>query len=86
MLTESIQAALRQAHYELEDGTFYGEIPGFAGIVASGETQTGASLRHFDGASLQLVPGQAGNRFKANQVIEATRARVANSRQRQFQT
>jgi len=22
----------------LEDGTFYGEIPGFAGIVASGET------------------------------------------------
>ena len=38
MLTESIQAALRQAHYELEDGTFYGEIPGFAGIVASGET------------------------------------------------
>jgi len=38
MLTDYIQAALRQAHYELEDGTFYGEIPGFMGIVASGET------------------------------------------------
>lgn len=38
MLTDYTQAALRQAHYELEDGTFYGEIPGFAGIVASGET------------------------------------------------
>ena len=38
MLTEYIQAALRQAHYELEESTFYGEISGFAGIVASGET------------------------------------------------
>ncbi len=38
MLTDYIQAAMHQAHYELEDGTFYGEIPGFAGIVASGHT------------------------------------------------
>lgn len=38
MLTDYIHAALRQAQYELEDGTFFGEISGFAGIVASGET------------------------------------------------
>lgn len=38
MITEYIQSALRQAHYELEEGVYYGEIPGFAGIVASGDS------------------------------------------------
>lgn len=36
MITEYIQAAMRQARYEiLEDGTFYGEIPGFQGVWAN---------------------------------------------------
>ncbi len=38
MITEYIQAALRKAHYELEEGTYYGEIPGFGGIVAYGDS------------------------------------------------
>lgn len=36
MLTDYIHAAMRHAHYEiLEDGAFYGEIPGLAGVFAS---------------------------------------------------
>jgi predicted RNase H-like HicB family nuclease len=39
MLTPYIQAAMRQATYEiLEDGTFYAEIPGFQGVYANTET------------------------------------------------
>ena len=38
MITEYIQAALKRAHYELEEGTYYGEIPGFEGIVAYGDS------------------------------------------------
>jgi len=39
MLITYIQAALRQAHYEiLEDGTFYGEIQGFQGVYAHANT------------------------------------------------
>jgi predicted RNase H-like HicB family nuclease len=36
MLTEYIHLALRRAKYEiLEDGTYYGEIPGFQGVWAN---------------------------------------------------
>ncbi len=39
MLTKYIQAAMHQATYELlEDGTFYGEITGFAGVYANSDT------------------------------------------------
>ncbi len=40
MLTEYIQAAMRQAKYEIlsDDGSFYGEIPGFQGVYANAET------------------------------------------------
>ncbi|MBC8151440.1 MAG: type II toxin-antitoxin system HicB family antitoxin [Bacteroidetes bacterium] len=38
MITEYIQAALKQAHYELEESVHYGEIPGFDGIIAYGES------------------------------------------------
>ncbi len=39
MLTSYIQAALRKARYEiLEDNTYYGEIPGFAGVYANDDT------------------------------------------------
>jgi predicted RNase H-like HicB family nuclease len=42
MLTETIRAALRRAHYEiLEDGTFYGEIPDCQGVYANAETLEG---------------------------------------------
>ena len=36
MLTNYIRAALRQARYEIlsDNGTFYGEIPGFNGVYA----------------------------------------------------
>ena len=39
MLRNYIQAAMRQAKYELlpDDGTFYGEIPGFAGVFANAD-------------------------------------------------
>jgi predicted RNase H-like HicB family nuclease len=36
MLTSYIYAAMRLAKYEiLEDGTYYGEIPGFEGVWAN---------------------------------------------------
>jgi predicted RNase H-like HicB family nuclease len=39
MLTEYVQAAMRQAKYEiLPDGTFYGEIPGCQGVYANADT------------------------------------------------
>ncbi len=40
MLNQYIQAALRQAKYEIlaDDGSFYGEIPGFQGVYANAET------------------------------------------------
>ncbi len=39
MLTAYIQAAMRRAHYEiLEDGTYYGAIPGFQGVYANTDT------------------------------------------------
>ena len=38
MIAEYIQGALRKAHYELEEGTYFAEIGGFDGVLASGET------------------------------------------------
>ena len=43
MLTNYIRAAMRQARYEIlsDDGTFYGEIPGFDGVYANAATLEG---------------------------------------------
>jgi predicted RNase H-like HicB family nuclease len=40
MLTEYIKAAMHLAKYEIleDDGTFYGEIPGFQGVYANAGT------------------------------------------------
>ena len=40
MLSQYIQAAMRQAKYEIlaDDGTYYGEIPEFQGVWANAET------------------------------------------------
>ncbi len=40
MLLKYIQSALRKAKYEIieDDGTYYGEIPGFQGVWANAET------------------------------------------------
>ena len=40
MLTNYIQATMRRARYEIlkDDGTFYGEIPGFNGVYANADT------------------------------------------------
>jgi predicted RNase H-like HicB family nuclease len=40
MLTAYIQAAMRLEHYEIleDDGSFYGEIPGFQGVWANEPT------------------------------------------------
>ncbi|MBI4494960.1 MAG: type II toxin-antitoxin system HicB family antitoxin [Chloroflexi bacterium] len=40
MLTEYIRAAMRRARYEIlpDDGTYYGEIPGFQGVWANSAT------------------------------------------------
>ncbi len=42
MLTEYIQAAMHEAHYELmEDGRFFGTIPSCEGLWADGATLEG---------------------------------------------
>jgi predicted RNase H-like HicB family nuclease len=40
MLREYLAAGLHRAHYEIlqDDGSFYGEIPGFDGVYANGST------------------------------------------------
>ena len=40
MLSQYIEAAMRQAKYEIlsDDGSFYGEIPDFQGVYANAET------------------------------------------------
>ncbi len=39
MLLQYIEAALKKAEYKkLDDGTWFGEIPGFAGVWANGTT------------------------------------------------
>lgn len=40
MLTRYIQAAMRKARYEIlpDDGSYYGEIPGFDGVYANTNT------------------------------------------------
>ncbi|MDE2838961.1 MAG: type II toxin-antitoxin system HicB family antitoxin [Chloroflexota bacterium] len=39
MLTQYIRAGMRRASYELlDDGTFFGTIPGFQGLWANGDT------------------------------------------------
>lgn len=38
MLTAYIRAAMKSAHYELEEGEFYGEIPGLQGVLATAAT------------------------------------------------
>lgn len=43
MLSEYIDRAMRHAQYErIEDGTFFGEIPGFEGLWANAPTQSAA--------------------------------------------
>lgn len=43
MLSEYIRAAMRRARYEIleDDGSFYGEIPGFEGVWADAATLEG---------------------------------------------
>ena len=42
MLTDYIRAAMQQARYRLlDDGTFFGEIPGFQGVWADNQTLEG---------------------------------------------
>ena len=39
MITQYVQGAMKRAAYEvLSDGTFYGEIPGFRGVLANAPT------------------------------------------------
>ena len=40
MLNEYLQAAMRRAKYDIlaDDGSFYGEIPGFQGVYANDTT------------------------------------------------
>ncbi|MBI4334958.1 MAG: type II toxin-antitoxin system HicB family antitoxin [Chloroflexi bacterium] len=40
MLTNYVQAAMHKAGYEIpaDDGSFYGEIPGFQGVYTNAET------------------------------------------------
>ncbi len=40
MLTSYLRAAMKKARYEIleDDGSYYGEIPGFAGVYANAST------------------------------------------------
>lgn len=38
MIAEFIQAALRRANYELEEGVFYANVPELPGVLAYGST------------------------------------------------
>ena len=39
MLTEYIKAAMKQAKYKtIEDGTYFGDIPGFQGVWGNAKT------------------------------------------------
>lgn len=38
MITEYIQAALRRAKYEVEEDTYYAEVPELPGVLAYGGT------------------------------------------------
>ena len=40
MFTDYLRAAMNKAQYEIlpDDGTFYGEIPGFQGVFANADT------------------------------------------------
>jgi predicted RNase H-like HicB family nuclease len=38
MLTQYINSALKKAHYEVEEGVFYAEIPDFDGVLAHRNT------------------------------------------------
>jgi predicted RNase H-like HicB family nuclease len=40
MLTRYLQAAMRRAKYEIlsDDGSYYGEVPGFRGVYANART------------------------------------------------
>ena len=40
MLSNYVQAAMERAQYEIlsDDGSFYGEIPGFQGVYANADT------------------------------------------------
>lgn len=40
MLSQYIRAAMRRARYEIlpDDGSFYGELPGFEGVYANAST------------------------------------------------
>ncbi|HEX9990680.1 MAG TPA: type II toxin-antitoxin system HicB family antitoxin [Chloroflexia bacterium] len=66
-----IQAALSQAVYEVlpDDGSIYGEIPGFQGVYANAETQEACAkelaevleewlcIRLSRGRSVPVIPG-----------------------------
>jgi predicted RNase H-like HicB family nuclease len=42
MISDYLRAALRRARYEkLDDGTFYGEVRGLRGVLATGSTLEG---------------------------------------------
>jgi predicted RNase H-like HicB family nuclease len=42
MFTKYVEAAMARAHYEImEDGDFWGEIPGFQGVWGTGKTLDG---------------------------------------------
>jgi predicted RNase H-like HicB family nuclease len=58
MLTNYIQAALHQATYELlDDGTFYGEIPGLQGLYANAPTLEGCREELKDSLEEWIVLG-----------------------------
>jgi predicted RNase H-like HicB family nuclease len=45
MLTDYIRAAMERAEYEkLEDGSYYGEIPGLQGLLANADTLEGCRV------------------------------------------
>ena len=76
MLTKYIQEAMNKARYEIlpDDGSFYGEIPGFDGVWANADTLEACrdELKEvLEGWILLRVSLHFPRRDIANQTLEA---------------
>ena len=80
MLREYIEAAMRRAHYELIDQldqSYYGEIPGLDGVLATGNTLEECRANLEDALDAWLVLGlQLGHPIPEIEGIRMERLRA----------
>ena len=80
MLREYINAAMRRAHYELinqPDQSYYGEIPGLDGVLATGKTLEECRANLEDSLDAWLALGlQLGHAIPEVEGVRLDRLRV----------